>query len=148
MTKRTDLRSREWIAVFILAGSFLFLSKNGLQAPQGRWPVVEGSPIEKPVALIVVNVKGAVTHPGLYHFKEGTKMSEVLEAAGIEEDADLSKLDLNQEVKKGQKLTIRKKKVRKQANKKDSAFQKRALSANLSHTSPLQTSSETAASTV
>lgn len=148
MAKRIDLRSREWIAVFILAGGFLFLSKNGLQAPQGRWPMAEGEAIEKPAALIVVSVKGAVTHPGLYHFKEGTKMSEVLEVVGVEEEADLSKLDLNQKVKKGQKLTIRKKKERKQANKKDSAFQKRALSANLSHTSPLQTSSETAASTV
>jgi hypothetical protein len=109
---------------------------------------VNGELIEKPVALVVVSVKGAVAKPGLYHFKESATLAEVLEAAEVEKDADLTKFDLNSRVKRGQKLLVRKKKVKKQANKKDSAFQKRALSANLFHTSPLQTSSETAASTV
>lgn len=146
--KSIDLKAREWVAVFFLIGGFLFLSKHGLQAPDGRWPTVNGEPIEKPVALVVVSVKGAVAKPGLYHFKESTTLAEVLEAAEVEKDADLTKFDLNSRVKRGQKLLVRKKKVKKQANKKDSAFQKRALSANLFHTSPLQTSSETAASTV
>lgn len=111
--KPLDLRSREWVAVFILLAGFIVLSKNAWQAPATRWPTFNGDLIEKPVILIAVRIQGAVKNPGIFNVKEGTKIKEVLDLSVLDEDADLSRIDLEKPVHKGQKLTIRKKRAKK-----------------------------------
>ncbi|MFV0339517.1 MAG: SLBB domain-containing protein [Parachlamydiaceae bacterium] len=130
MSKIQDLSSREWVAVFLLTASFLFLSKSAFQAPDGRWPMDGEKPMNKPASLVVVRVQGSVDKPGAYQFRAGTTIGEVLKVCRVNDTADLTKIDLKQPVKKGQKLTIRSK-------KKDSSSNKSHTSGNLSHTSPL-----------
>jgi DNA uptake protein ComE-like DNA-binding protein len=110
-----DLKSREWVAVFILLAGFLFLSKGAFQAPNGRWPMAKGEPIEKPSSLIVIRVQGAVQKPGVYQFRAGTKIAEVLQACEVKDEANLTKIDMEQPVKKGQKLTVKARSVKNRA---------------------------------
>lgn len=148
MNKTLDLRRREWVAVILLAAGFLFLSKSSLQTPESRWPTVQGKPIKKPASLFVIRVQGAVEKPGVYQFAKGTTIGEVLKMCGVLSEANLKGIDLNQPIKKGQKLTVKGRIGKNDVKRKDIPSQKSSSSANLSHTSPLQTSSETADSTV
>lgn len=56
---------------------------------------------------IVLHIIGAVKNPGIVKIKEGSRIVDVIEAAGgITEDADISKINLAYIVEDGQKIFI------------------------------------------
>lgn len=59
---------------------------------------------------IVVYIIGEVVHPNIYVLPEGTYLYEVIQmAGGLTEDADLTYINLAEELLDGQKITIPKK---------------------------------------
>ncbi|MGQ9473363.1 MAG: helix-hairpin-helix domain-containing protein [Candidatus Caldatribacteriaceae bacterium] len=58
-------------------------------------------------SIFIVQIDGAVTSPGIYQVREGTRLFEVLEMAkGATANADLSGLNLAQPVYDGQRISI------------------------------------------
>lgn len=56
---------------------------------------------------IILHIIGAVKNPGIVKIKEGSRIVDVIEAAGgITEDADISKINLAYVVEDGQKIFI------------------------------------------
>jgi len=56
---------------------------------------------------IILHIVGAVKNPGIVRIKEGSRIVDVIEAAGgITEDADVSKINLAYIVEDGQKIFI------------------------------------------
>lgn len=110
---RKTLRAREWFAVYFMLSLFMFLSLKALGGDYSRWPRLGGQPVPRPKVLVVINVKGEVKNPGKYHFPEGTSIRDVIAEAEPTQNADLTKIDLTKLVKKGQSITIPKKKAAK-----------------------------------
>jgi len=56
---------------------------------------------------IILHIVGAVQNPGIVKIKEGSRIVDVIEAAGgIKEDADVSKINLAYIVEDGQKIFV------------------------------------------
>lgn len=67
----------------------------------------ENEEIIEEIKYIVVHVTGAVNEEGIVEVEEGSRISDVVEAAGgITEDADLSKINLAYMVQDGQKIYV------------------------------------------
>lgn len=64
---------------------------------------------------ILVSISGEVERPGKYVVKYGTKVKEALELAGIKPSGELSKLNLDKEIKK--RMALRVPKVKKTVKK-------------------------------
>lgn len=109
---RASLRTREWFAVILFLTIFAFLIQRACNAGPERWPEWNGAPLPKPVILVVVQLRGEIEHPGRYHFPKGTTIEEALSEAKVKETADLSKLDLKKELKKGMTIHVPRKKKR------------------------------------
>ena len=62
---------------------------------------------EEEVEEIVLHIIGAVKNPGIVKIKEGSRIVDVIEAAGgVTEDADISKINLAYIVEDGQKIFV------------------------------------------
>jgi len=63
--------------------------------------------IEEEYEEIILHIIGAVKNPGIVKIKEGSRIVDVIEAAGgITEDADTSKINLAYVVEDGQKIFV------------------------------------------
>lgn len=96
----------EWIVVLSLISFMAILMKLGWNAPEDRWPEKEGVLVAKPVEFVVVCLEGAVEKAGRHHFPQGTTLRNALEKVVLLPEADLSKLDLDQVLKRRQKIKV------------------------------------------
>ncbi|MGK5595223.1 MAG: hypothetical protein ACSNEK_07700 [Parachlamydiaceae bacterium] len=55
---------------------------------------------------VVVTVRGAVFRPGRYHFEKGVKLEEVLLAAELMPNAEVSNLDFQQKITKSRRIKV------------------------------------------
>ncbi|MGC8843698.1 MAG: helix-hairpin-helix domain-containing protein, partial [bacterium] len=69
------------------------------------WKTSRTKPPE--IRYISVQVEGAVVNPGIYRLPIGARVRDALQAAGgLGADADISKLNLVEKLKDGQRLTV------------------------------------------
>jgi competence protein ComEA len=104
-------RGRNWLAgVLIVAslGAAVGLAYPLLQRPSVP-PVqlVSNAPAGTPAAVeLQVHVTGAVEQPGLYAVAPGSRVADVVQAAGAAADADLDALNLAARLADGQRLVV------------------------------------------
>lgn len=103
---------RRWILIaaalgVVVAGLF---GVARVRAPDGqRVAVVEEAPAptRTPEPLIVVDVVGAVAHPGIYKLAGGSRVADALLAAGgMTGDADLTALNKAAPIRDGQRIYV------------------------------------------
>ena len=82
--------------LLLLAGAVIFVRRPTPQAIE----IIEPSPSPIPTpAQLAVYVTGAVVDPGVYHLPEGSRIEEVLQAAGgATAEADLDRVNLARKV--------------------------------------------------
>lgn len=114
LDRERDLYPHEWGVVALIIFGMLTIGKIAWAAPDERWPKRNGSPVPIPEELVVISISGAVEKEGRYHFKKGTTVLQALEKAVLKEDADLTKLRLDKEIRRGQSLRVPLRKVKKQ----------------------------------
>lgn len=108
--KHTAIHLRESIIVYVLVTFFGLMCFHSL-----RVTLREKAPFDSSscaTQIIVISVEGAVEFPGRYHFKKGTKIGEVLKQIPLQEQADLSRLNLDRVILKSRKLKIPFKKIK------------------------------------
>ncbi len=103
-------RSRHWLAgVLIVAalGAAVGLAYPLIQRPAAP-PVqlVNQAPAAADPAELQVHVTGAVQQPGLYAVPAGSRVADVVQAAGAADDADLDALNLAARLADGQRLVV------------------------------------------
>lgn len=97
------------ILVFVLAavivGSLVGLARR--LGPTGTLPPVPLVPPPGESGLVLVQISGAVLHPGLYWVPDGVRVYELIKrAGGTLGDADLTGVDLAERVHDGQRVHI------------------------------------------
>jgi competence protein ComEA len=99
--------------VLILAGiaaiAVVILAVARLHGGDGQTVVVEDtpSPTRSPEPLIVVDVAGAVAHPGVYRLAPGSRIADALIAAGgATDEADSAALNKAAPVRDGQRVYV------------------------------------------
>lgn len=123
MNAKEELRSYEWVVIVLILAVLLISTKIALNAPDQRWPTKEGNPVPAPQEQLVISITGAVLNEGRYHFEKGTTLRQALQQVKLTPDADISRLFLDKELKRGQKVRIPKKKITK-ARKTSSKVEK------------------------
>ena len=89
------------IALFLLPFLFYYLDK----APA---PTINISPVDASTPVgIEVHVVGALSNPGVYQVKMGTKLHELLAHLNLWPNADTSSINLAKMCRDGQKITIK-----------------------------------------
>lgn len=106
------MREREWVAVFLMIALLAGMTIKSIKNQESIWPHHFGQKVATPYKIITVNIRGAVKNPGRYHLAEGAKLQELIEAAVPEENADLSRLEQAQALKKGQRVYVPAKKLK------------------------------------
>jgi competence protein ComEA len=88
------------LAGFILAGALLLVT----QLPGGKPVTLEAAPTKTPIEVHVV---GAVAHPGVYSFPEGSRVQDAVTAAGgLLTEAEPDAINLAAKLEDGQQLNI------------------------------------------
>ncbi|MBH8597346.1 MULTISPECIES: helix-hairpin-helix domain-containing protein [unclassified Thermoactinomyces] len=98
------------VAAWVFQPSAENLPTEGLEPYQSEVAKAEKvEPAEKKQKndVIVIDLKGAVSHPGLYHLESGARVYDVLEkAGGAGKDADLNQVNLAQPLSDGMVVYI------------------------------------------
>lgn len=97
------------VAILVLAGGGLVIARLHADAPQ-RVAIVEEThtPTRTPEPHLVVDVSGAVAHPGVYRLPGGSRVVDALLAAGgMTGEADLAALNKAAPIRDGQRSTSR-----------------------------------------
>jgi competence protein ComEA len=107
-------------ALFISTGIFLVgviitLYEAYFRPPDIEWqelPISNTAPIEKVPTTVMVQISGAVKHPGVYVLTEFSRIIDGLEeAGGVVFDADISALNLTVVLKDQMHITVPFKKI-------------------------------------
>ncbi|SFS69664.1 helix-hairpin-helix domain-containing protein [Marininema halotolerans] len=110
------------VLVLIMVGFFVMRDWTGTKSTEGEWKTYEGQLAKKksekesspPVkqsspssAELVVDVKGAVKKPGVYHLQAGSRVEDAVKIAGGEgAKADMIQVNLAQPLTDGMALII------------------------------------------
>lgn len=100
------LKVHEWLAIAVVIGVIGGLACLTSFYERGEVSKVGSELVAKSHKGFDVLIKGAVTHPGIYHINSETKMKEVLALAGVRSDADLRRFNLDAIVKKGRVINV------------------------------------------
>ena len=103
---KKELLPREWFVVTLLVSIMFFMTCYQIFRSEKR-VIPDGSAQTYLVEMINVDVSGRVFKPGLYTFKKGALLSDLLDVIDLEEDADISKLKLKQKLRNNQKVNIK-----------------------------------------
>jgi len=96
------------IATLVLAGAGLVIARLHADEPQ-QVAIVEEThaPARTPEPHLVVDVSGAVAHPGVYHLPGGSRVVDALLAAGgMTGEADLAALNKAAPIRDGQRIYV------------------------------------------
>lgn len=98
-----SLQVHEWLAVTLFLGILIFLTfvSSFSNKPPSFHPLTSSASKE-----LVVEIQGAVEHPGIYHLKPGTQMEALLQMAIPTKEANLRKVKRRTKLYHGQVLTI------------------------------------------
>jgi DNA uptake protein ComE-like DNA-binding protein len=107
------MKEREWLAVFVMSALLAGMAIKSIKNEESIWPHHFGQKTAVPHKIITVNIRGAVKNPGRYHLPEGSKIQDLIEAATLEENADLSRLEGERILKKGQRVYVPQRKAHK-----------------------------------
>jgi len=96
------------IATLVLAGAGLVIARAHADAPQQVTIVEETpAPVRTPEPHLVVDVSGAVAHPGVYRLPGGSRVVDALLAAGgMTGEADLAALNKAAPIRDGQRIYV------------------------------------------
>jgi competence protein ComEA len=88
---------------------------------------------------IVLDISGAVASPGVYHLPEGSRLYELIDAAGgLLDDADLKELNRAALLVDGQKIYVRTTEERKAAERAESSASSGKININTAGAAALQ----------
>ena len=96
------------IATLVLAGAGLVIARAHADAPPQVTIVEETpAPVRTPEPHLVVDVSGAVAHPGVYRLPGGSRVVDALLAAGgMTGEADLAALNKAAPIRDGQRIYV------------------------------------------
>lgn len=96
------------LAVLIVAGSFYsFWQKISVQETASSIPSSMSQAVHIANNDLVIYVTGAVSHPGVFKIKSGSRIIDAInQAGGLVPGADCSNLNLAQEVKDGMQIQV------------------------------------------
>src|SRR5207249_12007922 len=96
------------IATLVLAGAGLVIARLHADGPQQVTIVEETpAPVRTPEPHLVVDVSGAVAHPGVYRLPGGSRVVDALLAAGgMTGEADLAALNKAAPIRDGQRIYV------------------------------------------
>ena len=96
------------IATLVLAGAGLVIARLHADEPQPVAIVEEThAPARTPEPYLVVDVSGAVAHPGVYRLPGGSRVVDALLAAGgMTGEADLAALNKASPIRDGQRIYV------------------------------------------
>jgi len=99
------LKAHEWLAIALTIGVILGLAC--LTSLYGREPYGKSETVfpSKSYRFDVL-IKGAVAYPGLYRFPNEIQMKDLLDLAGVTQNADLRRFKLNAVIKKNRIVNI------------------------------------------
>ena len=108
------MKEKKWLCgllfTFILCGVFASLylvevtAEEAYVCPKTE-PATETTPVKN--EEIVVDIKGAVINPGVYHVTEGQIVNDIINlAGGLQEEADTSNLNLSKKVTDEMVITV------------------------------------------
>jgi competence protein ComEA len=100
----------------IVAGVIYLLRREPARPVVVTAPPTRAARVETSGARIVVTVSGAVKNPGAVELPSGALLAEALQQAGVQADADLSKLDLTRPLRDGDKIIVPTKSATRVAN--------------------------------
>lgn len=106
------MKEREWVAVFLMVALLAGMTIKSIKNEESIWPQHFGQKVAEPYKIITVNIRGAVKNPGRYHLPEGAKIKDLIEAAEIDENADLTRLEGDKLLKKGQRVYVPQRKLK------------------------------------
>lgn len=97
------LLRHEWLVVALFSFSIISLTIFT------QWSAKEGefSHSNPSTPLVLVSITGEVGQPGFYNIQKGKKVEEAINMAGLLENADLSKIDLQGIVEGPRKLVVK-----------------------------------------
>lgn len=98
---------KEKVVVLLFSCFLLTLVKFAFRAPDERWPQGANKENFKNYQMIVW-ISGEVENEGRYHFNEGDTLKNALEVVSLKKEASLKGLDLNEKLKTGQRIKIKK----------------------------------------
>lgn len=99
------LKFYEKATVTVFLNCLFLLSIYALRAPQERWPHSKYPERKKQIVVIIT---GEVNNQGRYHFDQGTTLKEALKSVSLKNEASVNHLNLDQILKPGQKIRIKK----------------------------------------
>lgn len=105
MQQQALLKNRETISVLILVALIGAMTLHALKVSVNELSV-ETQIQSCAMKAIVVTIEGAVAKPGRYHFKKGTTLKDVLSSIELLPEADVSKMNMEQVLKKCRKIKI------------------------------------------
>ncbi len=92
------------LALIVIAGTFFFLPRP---APTSLTIITPAPKPTPTVALIKIDVRGAVNQPGIYALAPGSRIQDALAAAGnLLANADASKLNLARKLNDGEQINV------------------------------------------
>jgi competence protein ComEA len=108
---------RRWTVVLLAClavaagGAWLHASAHaGVSPPGGSVPRArpsESIAVSAPAAEVVIDVVGAVRHPGLQHMASGTRIADAITAAGgAQSNADVEQLNLAARLVDGERIVV------------------------------------------
>ena len=103
------MRRTLFIAAALVAVAAVGFAVSRTRGGDGAVAVVEDTPAptRTPEPLIVVDVAGAVAHPGVYRLPAGSRIADALLAAGgMTGDADLAALNKAAPIRDGQRIYV------------------------------------------
>lgn len=117
MQQQSALKNSETISVLILVALLGAMTLHALKVSVNEF-TLETQLQSRAIQAVVVTIEGAVVKPGRYHFKKGASVKEVLDSIELLPEADDSKINKDQVLKKSRKIKIpfKKPKGRKKAH--------------------------------
>ena len=101
------------LLILVVCGGYAIQALSGKEpaTPEAAVVTLESEPVQGK-ALAKVYVSGAVAVPGLYQVEQGMRVADVLAlAGGVDESADLQKVNLAQKCKDGMQIKVPNRKV-------------------------------------
>lgn len=104
--EKASLRVREWLVIAIVAGIIGGLACLTSFKERGEASTVGSFLVQHQNLGFDVLIKGAVTHPGIYHIHSEISLKDLLAIAEVTSNADLRRFSLEAMVKKGRIINV------------------------------------------